>query len=383
VDESESQSLKSHAAVLEGEADVLEVLAADDKEGSTALNIKAREQHIAAESDTVRAAADEEGAHAEDAVAEDAVVAAARYEAEEVNDGAAVVVCEFLPLLDVVCDVVGGIAEVSLATVAEAEVAEAVAATSAAVAAREDERVAVANAAEAESLATSDGEAAVVLNAKATLAEEDAISDHQEAERDEVESIALHVEAQEQEALANEMQMNSEEEEVSADASLEKAAQHGLLAAQQAILSSAAGLCALSYFGVKCLTRAVSGLATFVSTNTSETLDESKASWYSSCLPPHFWCDMSYTIVHVLVFLSTTGLALSHHEAVCLLDRSCAFDTRSLGGLLLIFVLIGATVHCSVLHVLPDVIWRRCSVWDWVVLFGFMLALFILEALFL
>lgn len=383
ADESESQSLKSRAAVLEGEAEALEVSAANQEEGSKALNLKAREEQIAAETDAVRAAADEEVADAEGAVAEEAAVAASRYEAEEVSDGSAVVVCEFLPLLDVVCDVVGGIAEVSLATAAVAEVAEAVAATSAAAAAREDERLAVANAAEAEALATSDEEAAVVLNTKAKLAEEDALSDHQEAERDEAESIALHIEAEEQEALANEMQMNAEEEEASADASLEKAAQHGLSAAQQAILSSAAGLCALSYFGIKCVTRVLGGLASFVATIASETIGKSNESWYSSCCPPNRLRDLSYSIVHVLVFLSTTGSAMSHLEAFHILDGSGAYDTRSQGGLLLIFGLIGATAHCSVLHVLPDVIRRHYPICDWVALYVFMLVLFILEALIL
>lgn len=382
ADESESQALKNRAQVFEGEAEALQVSAADDEEGSKALGIKAGEEQTSAEMAAVQAAADEAAADEEDAVAGEATVAAARFESEELSDGAAVVVCEFLPLLDVVCDVVGGIAEVSLATAAAAEVAQAVAATSAAVAARDNERIAVTKAAESEAGAASDGEAAVVLESKAELEEADALADHEEAERDEVESIALHSKSEEEEVLANEKRVNAETEEVGADASLQNAVQHGLFAAQQAILSSATGVLALSYFAIKFLIRAVGGSTRLVATAFAS-CDRSNSSRRRNWLQSKFLRDMSYTVVHLLVFVSTLALALSHPEVAHVLDGSALCTIRSKGGWLLIFGLTAATAHCSMLHVMPSITRRLYPVWEWVGLFGFMLVLFILEALIL
>jgi hypothetical protein len=110
-DEIESQALEKRAGVLEVEAEALEVAATEDEQSAEALEVKAGEEQVAADLAAVRAAADEGVADEEETIAGEAATSAARFEAEELDDGAAVVVCEFLPLVDIVCDVVGGIAE--------------------------------------------------------------------------------------------------------------------------------------------------------------------------------------------------------------------------------------------------------------------------------
>jgi hypothetical protein len=379
--ENESQALEAKAVALEAQAETLEVYAVEDEETAKALEVKAGEEQVAAEVAGARAAVDEIVANEEEAVATEAAGAAAEFEVEELQDGTAIMVCEFIPLLDVVCDVIGGIAEVSFTTAAVAEVAEAVAATTAIAAVREAEEVAVAEAAESEASVAVDGEAAASLETKAEIEEAEALTDQEEANRDEAEAEALQVEAEEAEEMATEEETKAEVEEADADVSLEKAAQHGLSAAQEAIMSSAAGLLALSYFGVKFVTRLLGGFTTFTATAASTIFNEPRSFKLCYCLPRTLVHDLSYIFLHLLIFLSTSVSLLNHIEPSQILGSSATYSIRSQGGLLLIFGLVAATVQCFMLHALPNAVRQSYPVWEWIALSAFLLLLFIMEAL--
>lgn len=381
ADETESQALEERAAALEVEAEALEVAAAKDEETAEGLEVKVGEEQVEAELSAVRAAADEGVADEEEAVAGEAAISAARFEAEELDDGAAVVLCEFLPLVDIVCDVIGGIAEVSLAAAAAAEVAEAVAATSAAAAAREDEKVAATKAAESEVAAAVDGNAAAALESKAGAEEAEALFDQEEAKRDEAEALALQVEAQEAESLAIEAEAKASAEEVDADVSMEKSAQQGLFAAQKALLSSAIGILALAYFGIKVLTRILGGVSRFMVTDSSKSINNQRCPKLWMGITPKFMHDLSYTFLHVLIFFTTTELLLNHIQPSRVLDHSVTYAIRSQGGLMLIFGLIASTLQLCLLHVLPNTVRHIYFVWELVALFPFLVILFTMEAL--
>lgn len=380
ADKSESQVWRERASAKEAEAEALKASAVKDEEGAKSLNIKAGEEQVVADAAGVRAAADELVADEDESVAGEASASAARFEAEELNDGAAVVLCEFIPFVDVVCDVLGGVAEVSLATAATAEVAEAVAATSAAVAARNDESVAAKEVAESNIAATVDGEAAASLETTAEAEETESLADQEEATRDETEAQALQVEAKEAGAMAADEEMKAEAEEVDAGASLLKSAEHGLWAAQKAILSSAMGLLALSYFGVKLVARAF-GFLTSMTAPATTNINQTRSCAPSRCLPQRFPQFMSYTTLHVLIFVSTTVSLLKHIRLHHIVDGSPDYTTQSKGGLLLIFGFVAATVQCCTLHILPDTLRSFYPVWEWIELFWFLLPLFIMEAL--
>jgi hypothetical protein len=90
---------------------------------------------------------------------------------------------------------------------------------------------------------------------------------------------------------------------------------------------------------------------------------------------------MSYSALHLLIFVSTTVSLLKHTRLLYIVDGSADYTTQSKGGLLLIFGCVAATVQCCTLHILPDTVRSLYPVWEWIELFWFLLPLFIMEAL--
>jgi chemotaxis protein histidine kinase CheA len=382
ADESESVALQERVGALELEAEELEASAAKDEEGAKILEAKAGEEQIAAETAAARAAADEALADGQDAAAGEAAAAAAEDEFGEMEDGTAMAVCEFIPLVDIICDMMGSVAAVTLHASAVAEVAEAVTSTTAAAAAREDEGAAAAEVTELETAATVDGEAGTALETKLDGEEAESVLDEKEAERDEAEAEALNTEAVEEEELATEEEATSEVEETDAGTSFEKSAQHALSAAQKALLSAGTGLFALGYIGFNFLGRAVGGF-----TNLSVSLVPSAATSQSSstncfgCIPRQMMHDVSYAFLHCLIFVSVFFLMMDHTNIKTYLEGTAMYSIRSEGGLLLIFGLMGATVQCLLLHALPSAFYKSLCWLKLGALFVFLIPLFLLEAL--
>jgi hypothetical protein len=265
----------------------------------------------------------------------------------------------------------GTIAAVSLETAVAAELAEAGTATAAALAAREDEQVELAQAVELETASAGHSESAVSLEVQAEAQHAQLVAEEEEAARDEAEAEALEAEAVEQEAVATEEEGKAEAEEEESLSSLKKSAQHGLQAAQNAVMSAGAGVLALAYFGVKVLMRTAVGFGSVASSGGSGFFGSHNVMYH-----------LSYTAVHAVVFLFSASLLLNHVDLKPVQESNIMYSVRSQGGLVLLFGLIASFLQTLLVHMIPDA-WsrRRYPAGQWFVLATYLVVLFVLEIL--
>ena len=228
---------EARATTTEEEADGLTVEASETEVEASALFAEVGVEEAEVVEDTTKATKNAALA-AEDGTAAEA-------------DEAATAVCQFIPLVDVVCDVVGGIAAVGLETATVRSAALAAEEYGAAAAAQVKSNSLRAEASDLQATAIEEEEEAAALHGKAAEFEAQASEKIEEGEADKAAAEEeLEKSAADKEVAAEEETKSVAEEEFSAEAWSESV-QHGAQACANAIMMSAVSVIALLFWATR------------------------------------------------------------------------------------------------------------------------------------
>jgi hypothetical protein len=338
--EGEALELRGEARVTQGEAD--EALSATDQRMADEFGVKAGEEQAAAVAEFGEAAG-------EDILVEQDVAEATAEAALATRDGfqanadeIVVGACEVVPILDIVCDVVGGIAAVGLETAAAKQAAAAAADYAVAVAAQVEEESQLAEAAELQAQGARDGE--VAAESQATASELEAKAQEALAEGVEEEAVGeekLTQSAAEQEAAEQE-QAEAVGEEEGAAQSWQKSVVYGVSAWWDAMMAGLVSLVALGFFGVRVLISfGVAALKTLCVPVAPRIKSGGEP---VPCFPMR---TVSRVFHHVLIFSLVAGL---FGNMILVMDQVAI---RSRGGILLQFGVSAAILQSLLLHAIP------------------------------
>ena len=326
-------------------------LARADETNADEWAAQAAREEIMVETDLDQAAADElvveqDVAHA---TADASRAARKGFQAEE--DQVIVGACNLVPVLDVVCDVVGGVAAVGLESVAARQAVQAAAEYTAAVAAQTRVDALTLEATQAQTQAARQGElvvesraAAAELSAKAQQELVQGQADEALAQERWDESAAEADGAEHQEAEAG------VEEKASADA-MQASLQHGALACWDAMR---AGLCALMvmiFFALRLL-----GSYIFPALGwaySAVTQYHGNGSCCTTAALPFPLITASHIFHHAVILALVGGTFFG--DSLVTLDQ---LKLRSRGGILLEITAFAAVIQCSFLHLLPHVLFQ-------------------------
>ena len=225
---------QAKAVAAEEEADGLVEVAAEAHGESVAMVAEAASEEALAEEDVAKATSDAALAAENTATAE--------------ADEAGTAICQFIPLIDVVCDVVGGVAAVGLETSSVRSAAMAAEEYAAAAVLQAKVESATTEATELEASAVEEGEEAGVLKSKAAALEIQADEELAEGEADEAAATeALDKSVLDKEAAEEEQAKAATEEEESTNA-WSQSVHHGANACGKAIMLSLASGIALVFW---------------------------------------------------------------------------------------------------------------------------------------
>jgi len=366
LDETEAEAFLDQAAVLQDQSLRDEALAEGDYASANELKVQMSQEEAQLEAHTASAAeeqtiVEEETAKANTEVAE----AAADYE-EFVSDGYATAACEWIPFVDVVCDVVGGIAAVGLETAASKLSIQSGLDYSLAAAAEVKEKKDLAAVATLQSAFEKDSALELELETKAEEEEAKAQAEEAEAVKDRAAAKAKTEESEQEVAASEAAAAEAETEEMESSEQLEQSIQDGVAAFWHAFVSGVSSTIALLFFGIRFLTAVVipggEVLVGFVSLNllsqaftrgtdglavASGAVTSSPAvqrglvgrTW--DALPKR---QVSYFTLHCGVFVTTMAFYCPKFQAFE------TFDLRSKGGIILIFACSAAVVQILFLH---------------------------------
>lgn len=339
IDKTKGQALQEEADALFAKGEEDEALAATEEtaaDGEAAKAAGEEEQAVAkfAEAGSLQAAVD---ADRIEAGAESAAAARAEFTAhgDELGTG----ICEFVPVLDVVCDILGGTAAVGLEATAAKDAAESAALIAGAVEAETKEKAEMAFAVELQSEAAEDGEVATEGHAAAAQLETEAETELAEAQEEETAAQERQGQSVIEEEAAEEEEGKAMEEEAQSDASFVKSAEHGVAACWDACFATVVSLVAVGFFAV----RFTSMIALSATTHLPRV-----TSYGASGFPLRHFSQIS---LHCIIFGITLGYFGSSFFAY--------FDSlqaRARGGIILLFALNVAAAQALLLHSLP-VIW--------------------------
>lgn len=341
AEETEASELQKEAALLfqASERDVAiaatEQLGVEELEGKIALEEEEAAAHAAA------AAVDEATFEGEMSEATADAAEAARNQAKAHGEEMGIAICEFVPGLDVACDVIGGITAVGLEGVTASQAAKASAELAAAMATKAEEENEILLAADFQSKAAEDAAAAADLQTKEAeeteIAEEERISGQEK----EAEAEALLEKAGTEEDTAGEEYAQAAQQEEEATALLSDATVKGVLCCWDAIMSSAFAFLSMGYFLFRISSKII--LPTLASSLRSGTLLPIEV--YQST---HFGRDAAYIAHHCVLFLLVTSLYVN-----VFIDFE-QNTMRARGGLILCFAFTGACIQTVMLHSIPS-----------------------------
>ena len=361
----EAVSLKVKADELRTEAAELRAEAKADATEATEAQLQAD----AAETD-IAAEQGEAAAHAAVATTDEAVAdanladgtadaaEAARIEASAHGEEIGIAVCELIPLVDLLCDTVGGVSAVAMEAGAAAEAAKSSGELLAAAAARAEEERESALAAELEAKATEDELLATKLEQDAQMEGQKAEEEQAAAaEKEEAANVLLEEATVDEDAAAEET-ATAETDEVESTNLSGQAVRHGVLACWNAILAGICGAISFGYFFFKTMAnfvipgvrQSVTGLEK-IATDKEPTRSNTSDAWRQSLQR-----DASYCIQHCAIF---TLAALVYHDLLKNLGNN---SLRARGGILLCFSVSSALVQTVFLHVLPNSVARAETV---------------------
>lgn len=355
ADHVEAELLQESALELETESARETALAEANLVSEEEYNTKAAGEQLEADALGAEAAADE-GVYLEEsekAVAEAA--AAAKDMAETGSDTAGVAICEFIPLVDIVCDVVGTIAALGLQSQAAKLTAQSALDVTAATTAKLEEEALLTHVEAVEEVVLKDKGIATAFAADAEAEEALAAEETAEAEKDEAEALELFEKSKEEELLAEEEAAKAQEEEMEVERESGKAILHGLEAFKDAVVSGVFSFVAMAFFCVRLLVAilipggtAIVGFIPYTMTmQESGRAVASCSEWGRNAIVAIPKREISYFAGHCGVFLlSMTVLG----PQFSLLDK---IQIRNQGGVILCFAGIAALTQSLVLHLLP------------------------------
>jgi flagellar motor protein MotB len=339
--EGEALELQGEELLTKGEADA--ALAATDQSMAEELGVKAAVEEATAVSELGVAAGEEVLVEQDvvEATAEAAIAARDGFEADA--DQIVVGACQVVPILDFVCDIIGGVAAMGLETAAAEQAAAAAADYTAAVAVQIEEESQVAEATEVQAQSGSDGE--VAAESQATASELEAKSQEELVQGKEEEATGdekLEQSAAEQEASEEEQAEAVGEEEASA-ASWKKSLAFGASACWDAMMGGLVSLIALGFFGVRLLISfAAPGLKSVYVHVAPKIMKREQLSFFPAKT-------VSHVFHHVLIF----GLVAGLFGNMFLVINQVAI--RSRGGIFLEFGATAAFLQSLLLHSIPSV----------------------------
>lgn len=270
-----------------------------------------------------------------EAVAESVAASKAEFSAhgDELGTG----LCEMIPVLDVVCDIIGGTAAVGLETTAAKDAAESAALIAAAVEAETKEEAEMALAVELQSAAAEDGELAAEGHTAATELETEAEAELTQAQEEEGAAQEKLDQSMLEEEATEEEQGQGVEEEAQSDASFAKSAQFGVAACWDACFATLVSVIAVGFFAVR--------FTSIIASSATTHLPTGGASNGASGLPLRWLGQVS---LHCIVFAITLGYFGS---SFCV-----DFDSlivRARGGIILLFALSVTIAQTLLVHALP------------------------------
>jgi len=351
TDELESKSLHQHAVTLEEESE-RDAAAAEAARASTVEYASAAaEEEAQAEVREAAAVAEEAvyDAETEKALAEAAEVAGLEVEAEA--DGMAVGACEFIPFLDVLCDVVGGVAGLEMQTSAARWTAQSAIDIISAAAAKEQQDTNLVASAASHVQAEADADMATQLQNQA--AEEQARSEEAAAgaNEEQLQADAKLTESNEEQALSEEEKLKAESEQAQSGRWWIKSLLCGIAAFWDAILGACLSFMAFLFFTVRVCVAVV--VPSVIQITNYLPLVMMIPNGRGHQISDEFFANtrdtlrqMSYFLLHCGVFFTGIITFFTKFETMEKLN------TRSKGGVILLFALFVASVQSFLLHVL-------------------------------
>jgi hypothetical protein len=349
---------RAHAAELEDEAATLIEKSEADAILAEGEGVQVEElgAHSATEEEqsaahAAAAAVDETTIDTELAEATADAVQAARAEAEAHGEEVGIGICEFVPGLDIVCSVVGGITAVGMEGFAAGEAVKASGEAAAAAMAKTEEEREIALSAELQAKAAEDAVAAADL-ASEQAAEEELAEDERIAGQEkqaEADALLEHAEVEEDTAAEEETTAGVETGEAASLVAL--SITQGVEACWDAIMATAFGIAAFLYFGMKTIAKILPSAFTVISMPRGGATVLAGSSLARNT---------SYNIHHGLMFILTFGI----FSNVFNVFGDLSLQAR--GGLILGFGAAGACVQTLALHYIPIYLsgshnWRSLS----------------------
>jgi hypothetical protein len=366
ADREESVRLRERGEALRVRANEAAAAAAED-EG------RAAELHGMAVSQEDRAADSLALAAVQDGIAKRSVAAGVEQSEGALSKGmrahideVGVTLCQALPGVDVLCDVLGGATAVGLEAAAAGQSAEAAADFAVAAAAKEREGAELASAAELQGQAASEQLAADAEDGEAAALAEKAASERAKADLDEAraEELAAQSAGERDEAAVAERQ--SAQDAASAANEERLAAQHGMLAiGYAALLGATAGLAAI-YFSLRCAISFAVQLTRLNSPAGDSTFD-----FYARA---GIWLWFAGVVFYSLVSLPITARMLGIHQQVLSKGQAqqsfdlVQQDWKRRGGVVLLISLVAVTLQLVFLHSVRYWSAIRHGSWSWIAL---------------
>jgi chemotaxis protein histidine kinase CheA len=345
ADTLQAGELQQQAEALLEKAEADQALAASEQVGAEELEVEIVTEVAEAAAHAGVAAADEAALDAEFSEGTADATEAAESEAEAHGEELGVAFCELIPLLDLFCDVVGGVTAVGMEVSAAAEATKAATEFAAATASKADEESELALAGDLQAKGAEDTEMATELQADEAELEELAQEEKAEGLEEEAATDTLFKEAEvEQEAVAENVGEAAVEENA-ADAYAEQALMHGVAACWDAMMAGVVGVFAFGYYAL----RTVFSLVVPGMISTVGFLDVAfKAGPSSTPIVHSLGRDLSYVLHHCVIFLLSIGYL---GTLLVGLEKN---SIRARGGVILLFAVVGGLVQTLVLHSVPS-----------------------------
>ena len=337
MERAEAAELEEEASILlaKSEADV--VLAAEEQVQAAGMAAEVATEEEQSLAHAAASALDETTADTELAEATTDATQAARAELQAHGEEVGIGICEFVPGLDVLCSVLGGITAVGAEGFAAGEGVKASSELAAATLAKAHEEREIALAAEFQVKATQDSTAAAELESQQVAEEELAEEERIEGEEKHAQADALleHAEVEEDTAVEEEAMAGEEMDEAASLVASSIAT--GASACWDAIMATLFGIAAFLFFGIKTIAKILPPIFLVLSAPKMAT----------SGIGGTFVRNTSYTFHHGLIFLLNSGIFSN------ILDVFGKLSLRARGGLVLGFAAAGASVQTLALHLVP------------------------------
>ena len=340
----QADELQEQAEALLEKAEVDQALAASEQVGAEELQVEIATEEAEAAARAGMAAADEAASDAEFLEGTADATEAAEDEAEAHGEELGVAFCELIPLLDLFCDVVGGVTAVGMEVSAAAAATKAATEFAAATANKVKEESELALVGDLQAKVAEDTEMATELQADEAELEELAQEEKAEGLEEEAAADALFEEAEVEQEAAAENEGVAATEETAADASAEQALMHGVAACWDAMMAGIVGVFAFGYYALRItFSLLIPGMISTVGF-----VDVAlKAGPSSIPIAKSLVRDLSYVLHHGFIFLLSIG---------CLGTLLSGLENngiRARGGLILLFAVMGGLVQTLVLHSVP------------------------------